>query len=101
MLEVYDVSEGIANIIKTAGIKTSTISIADSNVTAHGGSHGGAGIGGARNGSVDGDITIADSVVDAKGGGDGAGIGTRVAERPLSRVPSTWIIRLPFRVPAK
>lgn len=84
MLEVYDVSEGIANIIKTAGIKTSTISIADSNVTAHGGSYGGAGIGGARNGSVDGDITIADSVVDAKGGGDGAGIGASRRETAVT-----------------
>ena len=84
MLEVYDVSEGIANIIKTAGIKTGTISIADSNVTAHGGSHGGAGIGGARNGSVDGDITIADSVVDARGGGDGAGIGTGCRETAVT-----------------
>lgn len=84
MLDVYDISEGIANIIKTAGIKTSSISIADSNVTARGGSYGGAGIGGARNGSVDGDITIADSVVDAKGGGDGAGIGTGCRETAVT-----------------
>ena len=80
MLEVYDVSEGIANIIKTAGIKTGTISIADSNVTARGGSHGGAGIGSGaategavQPGSEGVSVTVSGGYVYAKGGGSGAG----------------------------